>query len=102
MENKPTFNDLIQGEIPVLVDFSAEWCGPCQMLAPELKKLAEMSEDKMKIIKIDIDRNQQLSATFRVQSVPTMILFRKGEMLWRNSGYMTAQQLHQILDKFLG
>lgn len=91
------FSELINGETPVLVDFSAEWCGPCKMMAPILKDVASNVGDKVRIIKVDIDKNPQAAAAYQVQSVPTMILFKKGEIKWRQSGVMQAGQLSQVI-----
>ena len=76
---KTSFSELIQSETPVLVDFSAEWCGPCKMLAPILKEVKSKVGDAVKIVKIDIDANEALAQSFQVRSVPTMIVFQKGE-----------------------
>ena len=95
------FSDLINGDIPVLVDFSAEWCGPCKMLAPILKEVAGKVGEKIKIIKVDIDKNPEAARTYQVQSVPTMILFKKGEIKWRQSGVMQAGQLSSVLMGFV-
>ena len=91
------FSELINGETPVLVDFSAEWCGPCKMMAPILKEVASKLGEKVRIIKVDIDKNPQAAAAYQVQSVPTMILFKKGEIKWRQSGVMQAGQLSQVI-----
>lgn len=91
------FNEMINDEKPVLVDFFAEWCGPCKMMAPELVKLKQMVGDSVNIIKIDIDKNQSAAMHFNVNSVPTLMLFRKGEILWRQSGAMGASQLSKII-----
>lgn len=91
------FNELINVEEPVLVDFSAEWCGPCKMLAPILKELAQKMGDRVKIIKIDVDKNQSLASQLKVQSVPTLILYQHGKVLWRQSGVHSAQQLESII-----
>jgi thioredoxin 1 len=101
MANQVSFNQLIQSDIPVLVDFSAEWCGPCKMLAPVLSEVKKKIGDKVKIIKIDIDKNESLATSFKVQSVPTLMIFQKGETKWRQSGLMTATQLESILQKFV-
>jgi thioredoxin 1 len=101
MTQQPSFNDVIQSETPVLVDFSAEWCGPCKMLAPVLSELKKKVGDKVKIIKIDIDKNPKLAASFKVQSVPTMIVFQNGEAKWRQSGLMTAVALEGVLEQFM-
>jgi thioredoxin 1 len=101
MTQQPSFNDVIQSETPVLVDFSAEWCGPCKMLAPVLSEVKKRVGDKVKIIKIDIDKNPKLAASFKVQSVPTMIVFQNGEAKWRQSGLMTAVALEGVLEQFM-
>lgn len=98
---KITFSDLINAEQPVLVDFSAEWCGPCKMLAPILKELKTKVGDKIKIIKIDIDANEKVAQMYQVQAVPTLILFQKGEIKWRQSGVMTATQLENKINSAL-
>ena len=92
-----SFKELINGELPVLIDFSAEWCGPCQMLKPELENFADKVKGKVRVLKIDIDKNQPLAQQYRVQGVPTLMLFDKGNMLWRGSGYMTAGQMEEII-----
>jgi len=96
------FSELINGETPVLVDFSAEWCGPCKMMAPILKEVASQVGGKIRIIKVDIDKNPHAAEAYHVQSVPTMILFRKGEIKWRQSGVMQAAQLSKLLLQYAG
>ena len=91
------FSELIQGEKPVLVDFSAEWCGPCKMMAPILSELKHQIGEHATILKVDVDRNQQAAAVYGVQSVPTLILFRKGQIVWRQSGVVPAESLKQII-----
>lgn len=93
------FNDLIQGETPVLVDFYADWCGPCKMMAPILEELKSTMGDKVKIIKVDVDRNNAAAAKFQVRGVPTLILFRKGKQVWRQSGVLQANQLQAIIEQ---
>ena len=92
------FNDLIHSGKTVLVDFSAEWCGPCKMMAPILKELASITNDDIKIVKIDVDKNQQAAMAYNVQSVPTLIIFKNGAVKWRQSGVVPAQQLKQVLE----
>ena len=92
-----SFSNLIASETPILVDFSAEWCGPCKMLAPILKEVKGKVGDAARIVKIDIDANHQIAAFYKVKSVPTLILFKNGAIQWRESGLMTAQQLENKL-----
>lgn len=94
---KETYNDIINGSTPVLVDFSAEWCGPCKMMAPILKELNGMLGNAVRILKIDVDRNPQLAAQHNISGVPTLILFQKGKILWRQSGVMPANQLVKVI-----
>lgn len=95
-----SFGDVIKADKPVLVDFSAEWCGPCKMMAPILKETKDMVGDKFMIIKVDIDKNPEAARQFGVQSVPTLILFKKGQIKWRQSGVVPANSLVQVLNQF--
>jgi thioredoxin 1 len=99
---KQSFNELInQSETPVLVDFYADWCGPCKVMAPVLEEVAKSLNGKVKIIKIDTDKNQQVSAQYGIQGIPTLILFKQGKILWRQSGAMPKQQLENSLKPIL-
>ena len=82
-----------------MVDFFAEWCGPCKMMAPILTELKIRVGDRATIIKIDVDKNPQVAAAYQVRSVPTLILFRKGEVLWRQSGVAQANQLEELINQ---
>ena len=94
---KQTFSDLINGEKPTLVDFSAEWCGPCKMLAPILEQVKGRLSEEVKIIKVDVDKNPTAAMNYQIQGVPTMILFRKGKMLWRQSGVLSAHEIEKAV-----
>lgn len=95
-----TFNEMIQGDKPVLVDFSAEWCGPCKMMAPILKEVKKELGESITIIKIDVDQSPQAAQAYQVQGVPTLILFKNGKSLWRQSGVVQKAGLVGIIKKF--
>jgi thioredoxin 1 len=97
MEN---FNDIINSEQLTLVDFFATWCGPCKMMHPVLEQLKDEMGESIRIIKIDVDKNNSLAMNYRVQSVPTLMLFRKGEMLWRQSGALRLNDLKAIVSQY--
>ncbi len=92
-----TFQELIDGDQAVLVDFFATWCGPCKMMQPILEDTAKQLGDKVKILKVDVDKNQLAASKFQVRGVPTLILFQKGKILWRESGVVPAHQLVNTL-----
>ncbi|MDH5412829.1 MAG: thioredoxin [Flavobacteriaceae bacterium] len=94
----PTFSDIIAQDAMVLVDFSAEWCGPCKMMAPILKELKQQLKDEIKIIKIDVDKNPVLAAKYQVRGVPTLMIFKDGKQVWRQSGVIQAYQLLKIVN----
>ncbi|WP_339895474.1 thioredoxin [uncultured Algibacter sp.] len=98
---KTNFNTIINSKLPVLVDFYADWCGPCKMLAPILKDVKEALEDGIKIIKIDVDKNQPLAVKYQVRGVPTMILFKNGEQVWRQSGVLQKNDIISIIKQYI-
>jgi thioredoxin 1 len=100
-EEKKSFADIIQGSKPVLVDFSAEWCGPCKMMPPILKEVKDKMGERVTILKMDIDRNPAVASAYGIQSVPTLIVFRDGQIKWRQSGVTRADQLKTVLESVL-
>ncbi len=96
---KETFGDIIRGEKPVLVDFFAEWCGPCKMMKPVLNELRQLTGDKVRILKIDIDRNPAITNSLNISGVPTLILYKDGKIVWRQSGVVSAKQLQSVIEQ---
>ncbi|MCD8260876.1 MAG: thioredoxin [Bacteroides sp.] len=95
------FDELIHSPGPVLVDFYAEWCGPCKAMKPILEDLKKEIGDRARIIKIDVDQFEELAQEYRIQTVPTLILFNKGEAVWRQAGVMQVSDLKKVLDEHI-
>jgi thioredoxin 1 len=97
---RKSFSELINSPgMPVLVDFYADWCGPCKTMAPILEQVASQHQGKLRVIKIDVDKNQAVAQQFKVQSIPTLILFHKGQPVWRQAGVVPAAQIGQVVSQ---
>ncbi len=94
------FNNLINSEKPVLVDFFAEWCGPCKTMAPILKDVKTQLQDNATIIKIDVDKNPEVASIYQIRSVPTLIMFKQGKPVWKQSGVVPTQELIKLFNQF--
>jgi thioredoxin 1 len=101
MSNTETFGSIINGELPVLVDFFAEWCGPCKLMQPILSQVHDKLGNKVRIIKIDIDKNPKLATELNISSVPTLAIFQKGDIKWRQAGVQPVNTLVQMLSQYI-
>lgn len=96
-----SFKEIIKGEKPVLVDFYADWCGPCQTMGPVIDEIKNIYGEKLRVIKINVDNNQAASQKYKVRGVPTFLLFKNGEISWRSAGIQTRENLKEVIDKVL-
>ena len=94
------FQQIISGDTPVLIDFYATWCQPCKMQAPVLAEFAREMGDRLKVIKIDVDKNPQISQKYQIQGVPTLAIFKNGNIVWRQSGVISKQTLYQVVEQY--
>ena len=94
-----SFKDIISGDTPVVVDFFAEWCGPCKMMAPILKDFANQMGYIVRVLKIDVDKNPAAAQAYRIQSVPTLVVFQKGQVVWQQSGVVQKKQLEHVVNQ---
>jgi len=94
-----SFNDIINGNTPVLVDFYADWCSPCKMMAPIMQQVSKELEGKVKVIKVNVDKNEDAARKYQIRSIPTMILFKNGKAVWQGVGVMQADQIKAIVEK---
>ena len=102
MTKKKTFSDLIKNsQIPVLVDFYADWCGPCKTLSPIVQEVSSALHGRVKVLKVNVDKNQSASVKYGIRGVPTLILFKKGDILWRQSGVMSKRDLQNTVERYL-
>lgn len=102
MSKKKSFTELLKNsQVPVLVDFYADWCGPCKTLSPIVQEVSSALHGQVKVIKVNVDKNQSASMKYGIRGVPTLILFRKGNILWRQSGVMSKRDLQSTVEKYL-
>ena len=101
MASNQSFSEIIKGDTPVLVDFHADWCGPCKMMAPVIEQFSKEMGENVRILKVDVDRNPKAAAIYQVQGVPTFILFKNGKILWRQSGAMPLHTLKQAVSGYV-
>ena len=102
MAKKKTFSDLLKNsQVPVLVDFYADWCGPCKTLSPIVQEVSSALHGRVKVIKVNVDKNQGAAMKYGIRGIPTLILFRKGNILWRQSGVMSKRDLQNTIEKYL-
>ena len=99
-EEEIPFAELINGEKPVLVDFYAEWCGPCKMMMPALEQVAEETADRVHVVKIDVDKELELALEYKVMGVPTFIIFKNGEVQWKQAGVLSKFQLLSAIEEY--
>ncbi len=99
IETMASFNDIINGNTPVLVDFYADWCAPCKMMAPIMQQVSKDLEGKVKVIKVNVDKNEDAARKYQIRSIPTMILFKNGKAVWQGVGVMQANQIKAIIEK---
>ena len=95
-----SFNEIINGNTPVLVDFYADWCAPCKMMAPIMQQVSREMEGKVKVVKVDVDKNEDAARKYQVRSIPTMILFKNGKVVWQRVGVMQADQIKAVIQKY--
>lgn len=100
-QRQKSFSEIIAGNMPVLVDFFAEWCGPCKTMKPILHELKAMTGDKAVILKVDVDKSPDMAARYQIRSVPTLMIFKGGRTVWRQSGVMPSGPLYQIISRYL-